>query len=164
MATPTNLPAAQTTGNVLTSAYVNDLRGAFRILQVIAAPVSVTQQTTTLATYKDVGLSATITPQATSSKILIVYSVQGYCDAATTGLALRIFRDATSIRTTQDLSYGTSGGVSAYHTFIEFDSPNSTSAITYKIQFARNTGAGLVYVNTVATQSTGTMYLLEVSA
>ena len=33
MATPTNLPATQTSGNVLTAAWLNDLRGAFRILQ-----------------------------------------------------------------------------------------------------------------------------------
>ena len=163
MATPTNLPAAQTTGAVLTAAYMNDLRGAFRILQVIAATPATVQQSTTSATFIDVGLSATITPQATTSKILIVYSVSSYNDTATTGMSLRLFRGATSIQTTQDFSYATAGGASTYNTLVHFDAPSSTSAITYKVQFNRNTGAGIAYVNTVGTASTGTMYLFEVS-
>ena len=163
MATPTNLPAAQTTGNVLTSAYVNDLRGAFRVLQVIAATPATTSLSTTSATFADVGLSATITPQATTSKILIAYSVNIYSSAATTGGSLRLFRDATSIQTTQDFAYGNNGGISTYSTLIHFDAPSSVSAITYKVQYNRNTGTGIIYANTVGSASTGTMYLLEVS-
>jgi hypothetical protein len=163
MATPTSLPAAQTTGNVLTAAYVNDLRGAFRILQVIEATPATAQQSSTSATPQDVGLSATITPQATTSKILVVYSVSSYNDASVTGMSLRLFRGATAIRTTQDFSYGTTSGISSYNTLVHFDAPNTTSAVTYKVQFFRNTGAGIAYVNTVGTSSTGTMYLFEVS-
>jgi hypothetical protein len=163
MATPTNLPAAQTTGNVLTAAYVNDLRGAFRILQVVATTYA-TQVSSTSATFADAGLTATITPQATSSKVLVIYSHNTYADAATTGVSLRILRGATVLRTTQDLSYGTTGGVSSYSTFLEFDSPSTTSATTYKTQFARTGGAGIAYVNTVGATSTATMYLIEVSA
>jgi hypothetical protein len=164
MATPTNLPAAQTTGNVLTAAYVNDLRGAFRILQVVAATPATVQKSSASAVYQDVGLSATITPQATSSKIFIIYSVNIYTDTATTGASLQLFRGATSIQTTQDFSYSVSSGISTYNTLVELDSPNTTSATTYKVQFNRNTGAGIAYANTVGASSTGTMYLLEVSA
>ena len=73
MATPTTLPASFTAGQVLTASQMNNLRGAFRVLQVVS--------TTKTDTYTDssasgtlttvTGLSATITPSATTSKILI---------------------------------------------------------------------------------------------
>jgi hypothetical protein len=163
MATPTPLPASFATAQVLTAGQMNDLRGAFRILQVVATTYA-TQLSSTSATFADAGLTATITPQATSSKILVIYSHNTFATGATTGVSIRILRDATVLRTTQDLSYGTAGGVSSYSTFLEFDSPNTTSATTYKTQFARGTGAATAFVNTVNTGSTATMYLIEVSA
>jgi hypothetical protein len=164
MATPTNLPAAATVGQVLTSDYVNNLRGAFRILQVVAATPATTQLTSTSTTFADVGLSATITPQSTTSKILIVYSVSNYNSGAITGMSLRLFRGATALITTADFGYNSSGDMAVYSTLVHYDSPASVSALTYKVQFNRNQGTNIVYVNTLATLSTGTMYLIEVSA
>jgi hypothetical protein len=37
MATPTTLPASFVAGNILTAAQLNNLRGAFRVLQVVQA-------------------------------------------------------------------------------------------------------------------------------
>ena len=163
MATPTNLPAAQTTGNVLTAAYVNDLRGAFRILQVVAATPATVQKSSASAVYQDVGLSATITPQATSSKIFIIYSVNIYTDTATTGASLQLFRGATSIQTTQDFSYSVSSGISTYNTLVELDSPNTTSATTYTVYGASNANSSFAIMNHTGTP-TSTLLLLEVSA
>ena len=161
MATPTNLPASQTTGNVLTAAYVNDLRGAFRILQVVSAE-NLTAATSTSATYVDSGLTATITPQATTSKILAIYSENIYTNAGTTGCGIRLVRGATTLDTVIDLSYGTSSGILASHAFTYLDSPSTTSATTYKTQFARTTGAGTVFVQ--PNNSRSSLILMEVSA
>ena len=46
MATPTTLPASFTAGQVLTAAQMNDLRGAFRVLQVVQATKANTFSTT----------------------------------------------------------------------------------------------------------------------
>jgi len=91
MATPTNLPAAQTTGNVLTAAWVNDLRGAFRILQVVQGATT-TLASSTSSTFVDTNLSATITPQSTSSLILVVYSQDTFSSAASTGMNWRLVK------------------------------------------------------------------------
>ena len=76
MATPTNLPAAFTVGQVLTSTQMNDLRGAFRVLQVVYATTAA-QAVSTSSTYGDTGLTATITPQSADSKILVCVSQNG---------------------------------------------------------------------------------------
>jgi hypothetical protein len=39
MATPTTLPASFVAGSILTAAELNDLRGAFRVLQVVNATI-----------------------------------------------------------------------------------------------------------------------------
>ena len=73
MATPTSLPAAWSASQVLTASSLNNLRGAFRILQVVSTTKTDTYSdssaTGTLTTIT--GLTATITPSATTSKILI---------------------------------------------------------------------------------------------
>lgn len=167
MATPTNLPSSFSVGATLTAAQMNNLRGAFRILQVVEASVA-TQATSTTTTYADTGLSATITPQATASKILVIYSQNCYTQGTGTSLGLRLVRNLPSantvLRTDADLCYGTNSGLSAQQTFIYLDSPSTTSALTYKTQFARLLGASSVFVNTNNAENTGNILLCEVSA
>jgi hypothetical protein len=99
MATPTNLPASQTTGNVLTAAYVNDLRGSFRVLQVIYGSTS-TATTNNTSTFADTTLTATITPQSSSSKVLVMVSQNGCFKSSANSenrMNLRLVRTATTI-------------------------------------------------------------------
>lgn len=78
MATPTTLPATFVAGNVLTAAQMNNLRGAFRVLQVVSTTLTTSFTSGAGGAYANVtGLSATITPSATSSKILIMATVNG---------------------------------------------------------------------------------------
>jgi len=161
MATPTNLPASATAGQVLTAQYVNDLRGAFRIMQVIQGTTT-TGINSTSATYADTALTATITPQSTDSKILVVWSQNVFSSASGTGANLRLLRGATTLVTTIDLCFGNASGSLAQHTFLRLDSPASVSALTYKTQFARNGGAGTITVQPNASPSTITLF--EISA
>lgn len=163
MATPTNLPAAQTTGAVLTAAYMNDLRGAFRILQVVESANDTTIRTTTSTTFADSGLSLTITPQATTNKILCVYVVNGYVTVATTGMAFRLLRGAsTSVGIDYDNGYGSASG-NAFNTMLYWiDSPSTTSATTYKVQYSRNQGTGTAYMN-AALAPVSRFFAMEIS-
>lgn len=164
MATPTNLPAAQTTGNVLTAAYMNDLRGAFRILQVVESANDTSLRSTTSATFQDSGLTLTITPQATSNKILCVYFLNTFVDTATTGLGVRLLRGASTVVVTdKDNGYGTSSGNVSNSTFFYLDAPSTTSATTYKIQYNRNQGSGIAYMNAAGAGTISRFLAMEIS-
>ena len=150
MATPTSLPASFTS-STLASATMNNLRGAFRILQVIESANDTTLRTTTTTTYADSGLTLTITPQATTNKIICCYQVCGYVTAATTGVGLRLLRGAsTAVVADLDNGYGTTSGNTFNGMMYYIDSPATTSATTYKIQYNRNQGAGTGYINSTA--------------
>jgi len=166
MATPTNLPAAFTVGQVLTSTQQNDLRGAFRVLQVVQAVYSaviVSNSTTTMA---DTNLTATITPQSTSSKILItVHQTFSKTDGnINNAVGARIMRGATAIHTFSVASGYTGTAISNILCLsaMYLDSPATTSATTYKTQFANFTAAASVGANTNNTPATIT--LMEISA
>jgi hypothetical protein len=158
MATRTNLPASQTTGNVLTAAYMNDLRGAFRILQVVTGTTT-TQTSTGSATYSDAGLSASITPQAATNKVLVMAQIN-YYNVSTNKTNFNLVRGSTQINETNPLG-GDANNIDAGFMLTLLDSPNTTSATTYKVQFKTNAAA--TYLRASAT-AICTIYLIEVSA
>ena len=164
MATPTNLPAAQTTGNVLTAAYMNDLRGAFRVLQVVTATTT-TITTSASTTYAASGLSASITPQSASSKILVMTSnsIAKTAGDVNNGLFLRLRRGSTVLQTQGYVLFTGTGLIQVGTTsFICLDSPNTTSATTYDVQFANFVAASQVEIQ--ANNSPSTITLMEISA
>jgi len=168
MATATNLPAAFVSGAILTADQMNNLRGAFRILQVVTASTS-TQVTNSTTTYADTGLTASITPQASTNKILVIVTQSAcYKSAGNTenALNLRLLRDATTIQTFANLAGYTNtllqnrfGSCSTQY----LDSPASTSALTYKTQLANNVAAADVGVQ-VGNVAQSTIILMEISA
>lgn len=157
MATPTTLPATFVAGNVLTAAQMNDLRGAFRVLQTVSTAKTDTF-TTTSATFTDVtGLTATITPSATSSKILVIAQVAHGGVSATSSGNVRISggNAATYIGNTAGSRVSTVfggfqdptlHGMIWANSIVYLDSPATTSATTYSVQ-ARIGNAGTVYIN-----------------
>ena len=181
MATPTTLPAAFVSGNVLTAAQLNDVRGAFRVLQVVTAD-KVDVFTTTSTSYVDVtGWTATITPTSATSKVLVMYSAT--CSASG-GLysGFNIVRAATSIGrgTASGSRVAANSGVflgnpergGSQVTGCFLDSPATTSATIYKMQAVNHSsgqtltvGATLANDNNVATYSCLTnITLMEISA
>jgi len=166
MATPTNLPAAVSSGAVLTAAQQNALRGAFRILQVVQGTTSTITSSSTTA-YADTTLTATITPQSATSKILVMVahgSVYRSNGNVFNGVNLRLLRGATVISTFgAGIGYtGTALDLTNSCSTVYLDSPATTSATTYKTQFSNNVAAASVQVQVSASLSTIT--LLEVSA
>ena len=141
MATPTSLPASFVSGAVLTAAQMNDLRGAFRVLQVVSTTKTDSFSTTSSSFVDVTGLSVSITPSATTSKVLIIASGQGSTDGSGAS-GMRLLRGATDIcigdtagnraRITNAATSDAFGGWA-----LQFlDSPSTTSATTYKIQIA----------------------------
>jgi hypothetical protein len=166
MATPTTLPASFVSGNVLTAAEMNNLRGAFRVLQVVEGSTT-TETSSSSTTFADTTLSATITPSATSSKILVYVSHAQNIktgSSALNGLKLKVVRGATDIYTIGTFLGYTGSTLELYFPAhgIYLDSPNTTSATTYKTQFANSNAVSLVQVQQGSVRST--MILMEISA
>jgi hypothetical protein len=151
MATPTTLPASFVSGAVLTASQMNNLRGAFRILQVVST-TKTDSFSTTSTTYVDVtGVSATITPSSTDSKILVVVSGLFGNSNSTTLCLLNLVRGSTNIAQSTG---GTSNSSLVNYTNTSFgvdnfslmflDSPATTSATTYKLQMRVDGNTGYV--------------------
>ena len=164
MATPTTLPATFVAGDVLTAAQLNDLRGAFRVLQVVQS-VHSTQTSTTSTSYVTTGLNATITPSSTSSKILIYTNIP-FQGATGQNMNITLFRGTVA---GTNLGTGAVGfGVFATGANVPvaplsmfyLDSPSTTSAQTYTA--AMKTTGGTVYAKIGSCDAV--MILMEISA
>lgn len=154
------------TGNVLTVSGGVPVwaapAGGGKVLQVVSATYS-TQVTSTSTTYVDTGLTASITPSSTSSKVLVLFTQTTQADGAGDAeIRLRLFRGATQLGNNFTQLYT---GVNAFRSAMlgsaYLDSPSSTSSLTYKTDFSNNAG-GNVRVN--INGSTSTITLLEIGA
>ena len=149
MATPTNLPATFVAGDILTAAQMNNLRGAFRVLQVVQG-IAVTQVDNSTNTLVNTGLTATITPQSATSKILVMVN-QAACSKTDGNLlnaiGLVLYRDATAIHNFSYYGLYTATALQNRGSFSTswLDSPATTSATTYKTMF-RNDGGSFASV------------------
>lgn len=111
--------------------------------------------TTSSSSFTDVtGLSVSITPKSTSSKILVLSSITGTGGTSTTNLFLRLVRDSTAIavgdaagsRTQATIKVRDQDSQSSM-SITHLDSPATTSAITYKIQVRNQGGSSVTYIN-----------------
>ena len=160
MATPTNLPAAFVAGAILTADQMNNLRGAFRVLQVIEGR-STTQVANTTTSYVDSGLTATITPQATTNKILVIATTPVYMADADCNVVLQVLRGGTSLAVNNQ-NDSNSANAQQTSSMIILDTPATTSATTYKVQFKNNTASRSSYVMNAS--QFGSIILVEISA
>ena len=157
------LPAVS--GTVLTTTSPK----AGNVIQVVNATYS-TQASTSSGTFQDTGLSATITPSSSSSKILVIWAINGVYSGTGIGVETNLVRTSTQIVYTENLAAregtgstdagsGTSGG-----TYL--DSPATTSAITYKCQYRSRNGSSSVTVQFTGSggASTSMMTLMEIAA
>ena len=130
--------------------------GGGGIVQIVHGTKS-GEVTSTATTFVDTGLTATITPKFSTSKILVIidqpYHMSRSTDKCSGGF--KVLRDSTEIATPNGT--GSSGGTSPYAcdfsfggatdasiidrwTWIRLDEPASTSALVYKVQMACQTG------------------------
>ena len=126
--------------------------GKGKVLQVVSTTKTDTF-TMSSTTFADVtNLSALITPISTSSKILILYSLMAHTNPNNASFTMRLLRDSTAISIADSAGSRIQGAtirISGLNTnngtgtqagsFL--DSPNTTSALSYKIQ-VRTDGAG----------------------
>ena len=173
-----NLPIG-TTGQVLTAdttvspykvKWATPAGGGGKVLQVVNATYS-TQANNSTNTYADTGLSATITPTSSTSKILVFANQGGLkksADNSQNAVSVRLMRGATQIvgdyagfagyTNTLLLLYPGSAASVTY-----LDSPATTSATTYKTQF-KNGGANAAEVSVQQGDTVSQITLMEIGA
>jgi hypothetical protein len=114
--------------------------GGGKVLQVIQA-TSTSELTSSSATFVDTNFTANITPSSATSKVLVLVQHAGTNKTnanAGNRLDIRIMRGATEILKARDMMYdnNTTRWNSVNHVMNFLDSPATTSATTYKTQFA----------------------------
>lgn len=131
------------------------------VIQVVNATFS-TEVSSSSSTFTDTGLSASITPQFSTSSILVIANIQGAKNGST-GLDLRVLRGVTSIVQfakaagyTGASDYNIIGSVSCSY----LDTPATTSSTIYKVQMASNANASLARIND--NTQTSTLTLMEI--
>jgi hypothetical protein len=138
--------------------------GGGKVLQVIQGTTT-TGTSNSTNTYADTTLSATITPSAATSKILVMVNqiIQKSNGNVDNSVDLRIVRGATTIlESTYILYTGTTLTSYSIASLVYLDSPNTTSATTYKTTFRNAVNAASV---TVQHNSNGSFItLLEIGA
>ena len=134
------------------------------VIQVVEASTTTTVSHTANS-YIDIGLSATITPTRSDSKILIQGNIGGIETSADNNYGQGILlRDSTVIISTIDYGIGFTGDSTRAGTsssFFILDAPATASAITYKVQFKNAAGSGTITTQTNTSRSA--ILLMEVS-
>ena len=104
------------------------------VLQVVHERSELNQQFDS-GTFVTTGLTATITPVSTTSKILITYGV-GFDVVTNESLLSTIYRDSTNIADSVGLSYthSVSGRILMSHRGEILDSPSTTNSVTYSVR------------------------------
>ena len=119
------------------------------VLQVVNVTTTLSSSTTS-ASYVDTGLSLSITPSFTTSKILAMVTQVIQTDSTAAAAGFQLLRNATVASEWVSSSLGYGFNATSYNTFTGvnyLDSPATISAITYKTQFKRTNGSGTVYLN-----------------
>ena len=140
-----------------------------KVLQVVNVTKTDTFSTTS-SSYTDVtDLSASITPGSTSNKIYVVLSIYVSGNTQTGNYYCNIVRTATQLQeTVVRIPQEDQAVYRLYNlSMTDFDSPSSTSSLTYKAQVKTN--AGTMYVNRASNQggfsetATATLTLMEIA-
>lgn len=162
-----------TTGQVLTVAggvpsWATPAGGG-KVLQVVFGSTA-TETASSTSTFVDTNLTATITPTSATSQILVLVSQNSVAKNNDSRLKMQLLRGATVILKMGDAIGWTNtanrlnlGSVSASY----LDSPATTSATTYKTQFAsQDNNASVTVQQYLADSASGvsTITLLEIGA
>ena len=129
-----------------------------KILQVVQGEfTSTTSSVNETGSPVDMGLSASITPSSTSNKILVLVNIGLLGWNQDTTWSIQLVRGSTTIGTgaasSTRIPIHSGGGHTDHSTWqstslsgMYLDSPSTTSATTYKVQYGGN-GVATIYIN-----------------
>jgi hypothetical protein len=138
------------------------------ILQVVSATTS-TNVSSSTNTYVDTTLTGTITPKFATSKILVLVNQNGVGrngSSIAEDMKIKLVRNSTDIAGMYQYAMYTGTALpfrGGTYSLSYLDSPATTSATTYKTQFAAAENAGTVQVQQDAGNSVSTITLMEIA-
>ena len=142
--------------------------GGGKILQVVGGTVLTAQSGLTSTSFADSGIAAaTLTPAATSSKIL-VQSIINIGISGTLEIDLQLYKDVGgggySAVSNSGITQNRITTTNSSESMLFLDSPSTTSAVSYKVYY--KVSANTVYINyTYSGDSVGSsIFLMEVGA
>ena len=157
-----SFPAADTikfsTGGVERMSITNSgVSATGHIIQVVSTTKTDSTSTSTSGSFADIsGMSVSITPSSTSSKILILISLGSISSSPGVSVGFKLIRGSTAVGNAASSSlqsgftniYGGEDSADKYlqsasHNFL--DSPSTTSSTTYKLQWRNSSGT--TYLN-----------------
>ena len=144
------------------------------VIQVVQATYG-TQSSTTSTSFVDTGLTVSITPKFATSKILVLVSgvYESYVtsgNARDTGGAFQLVRASTNIWSPSTITNyldGSTGATLSFNMVNNFninylDSPATTSATAYKIQYNAISGRTFI-INPSGTSAPASITLMEIA-
>jgi len=142
--------------------------GGGKILQVVSTTYS-TQASSTSTSYADSGLTLSITPSASTSRVVVFVS-QPIALIHTQGqelyMNMNVVRGSTQLMENRMLfraaAYGSESAIYTAWAPTYVDSPATTSSTTYKCQFKNSGAVGTAY--TQIGNTTATITLMEIGA
>ena len=154
-------------GTVLTSAGVPasamPAGSVIQVVQVVNSTNVSTSSTTPVAS----GLSASITPQSSTNKILVLITACGTGTNATAcGVEYSLYKDGTSLFVFDRIaSYSGSGSAYGTVTTAYLDAPSTTSTLNYQMYYRKYSGTGNAYLNNYVSgdSSQSTITLMEIA-
>jgi hypothetical protein len=136
---------------------------AGQVLQVVNVAYD-TFTSTSSSTYADTGLTASITPLFSSSRILVMVHQNGVGKANNQQVSIQLLRNSTTISKLGEDDGNTGTTTTNYFGSVStcrFDSPATTSATTYKTQFRTPSAGSAAYVQ--LGQAVSTITLMEIA-
>ena len=130
--------------------------GGGKVLQVVQTTLTTLLSTTSASFVEASGFNVAITPSATSSKVLVMVSTTMNNSGGAGNANVTIARGSSVLQANgfafHSQASGESYSFSSSSAFNYLDSPNTTSATTYKVYFSAENGTGkLNYNNAVGT-------------
>jgi hypothetical protein len=140
--------------------------GGGKVLQVVQQ-LYTTSTSSSSTTFADSGITLSITPSSSSSKVLVIVTIGGCLKSAgnaNSALNFRTLRGSTTLIDSGEIGYNNASQDVAIGSYAVsyLDSPNTTSATTYKVQLKNSVSASSVSFNNGGSGSTIT--LMEIGA
>ena len=142
-------------GQVLTSTGAGSppafeaIPGGGKILQVVEGDKTDSFATNNTSGHQASGLSVSITPSATSSKVFVISSFEGRTSVSGEAGLFTMYRDSTNLAggDRDFIRIVGSGNILGSVTMQCLDSPSSTSSLTYQVYCFANGGGAYAVVN-----------------
>jgi len=118
----------------VTNQFADANMSAGSVVQIIQASTT-TEVASTSSSFVDSGVTAAITPSSTSSKIFILYTLHQFINGTGQTSDVKLLRGSTALLTTGYMLHNGGSTIIGQGTHHFLDSPSTTSATTYKVQF-----------------------------